>query len=292
MTFPLPLPRGRIVVLKPPKNLGKKWGHFLKPWESQTRCHSCQNQVLPSNAVPSPTCTSLTRGEMACSWMNHVKRMRIEDKNKMYMQVKKLQLMGTWKNLKDSVHGFFENPSTFFLHLLQKKKLRHTLLKLRLWRRRPTLWPALSFLQPPTSWIWCSSKKMIRCTYLVSQIQLIEHTIICIYIYVYNLLEIWGEHFKKQKTERRTGGGKGLKPRHLDTQKGFWMAYETSPCSISKRPSNSDRNSTPSLLTSSASKSPWMAELPVLHPILGGKKLSLQQSGLTCPVPYRGNSRK
>ncbi len=32
-----------------------------------------------------------------------------------------------------------------------------------------------------------------------------------------------------------------------------------SPCSISKRPSNSDRNSTPSLLTSKASKSPWIS---------------------------------
>ena len=30
-----------------------------------------------------------------------------------------------------------------------------------------------------------------------------------------------------------------------------------------------------------------MAELPMLHPILGGKKLFLQQIGLTCPVPYR-----
>lgn len=123
--FPVPLPLGRIVVLKPPKNLGKKWGHFLKPWESQTRCHSCQNQVLPSSAVPSPTCPSLTRGEMACSWMNHVKRMRMEDKNIIYIYIhvgEKAPTDGNMKKTQRFCSWILWKSINLFLHLLHKKK--------------------------------------------------------------------------------------------------------------------------------------------------------------------------
>lgn len=125
--FPVPLPLGRIVVLKPPKNLGKKWGHFLKPWESQTRCHSCQNQVLPSSAVPSPTCPSLTRGEMACSWMNHVKRMRMEDKNIIYIYIYTCRWKSSnwWEHEKNSKILFMDSlkiHQPFFASSPQKKK--------------------------------------------------------------------------------------------------------------------------------------------------------------------------
>ena len=87
-----------------------------------------------------------------------------------------------------------QKSGTWKLAQLQTTSTFAPLPKRGLWRRRPTLWPALS-CQPPTSWIWCSSNKMYVQLVLFSQIQLIENIII------YDLPEIRGEHSKQKNTK-------------------------------------------------------------------------------------------